>query len=319
MPSESATVSQLLHRSLGLFVSPRILAAIVMVLWASCYPLITLGLDFAPHLTFAALRAILAGAVLMGVARLRRTAWPYGWIVWAWITLAGLGMTGIGYFGMFHAAEFVSPGLATVIESLQPLIAALLAVIFLRERLGPVGWFGLCLGVGGVALIAMPRVLAAGGGSTAFGLVLVIMATSGVAVGNIAIKSLSTRVDPAMAMGLQLLIGAIPLSVLALAAESPAIIDWSPQFVISLLGLALPGTALAYWLWQVTLQTLDVSKAAAFSFLVPIIGISVGALFFSEPLTLNVMGGGALAAIGVYLASRPKADPLSAAPSEKGI
>ena len=68
-----------------------------------------------------------------------------------------------------------------------------------------------------------------------------------------------------------------------------------------------------------TLQTLDVSKAAAFSFLVPIIGISVGALFFSEPLTLNVMGGGALAAIGVYLASRPKADPLSAAPSEKVI
>ena len=300
-----------------MIVSPRILAALVMVLWASCYPLITLGLDYAPHLTFAALRAILAGSVLIGVAALRRAAWPRGWSVWGWITLAGLGMTGIGYFGMFHAAEFVSPGLATVIESLQPLIAAVLAVVFLRERLGPIGWFGLCLGVGGVALIAIPRVLASGGGSTAFGLVLVIMATSGVAVGNIAIKSLATRVDAAMAMGLQLLIGAIPISILAFTTESPTAIDWSPQFIISLLSLALPGTALAYWLWQVTLQSLDVSKAAAFSFLVPIIGVSVGALFFSEPLTINVMGGGALAAIGVYLASRPRSETSPLVPAEK--
>ena len=301
-----------------MIVSPRILAALVMVLWASCYPLITLGLDYAPHLTFAALRAILAGSILIGVAALRRAAWPRGWSVWGWITLAGLGMTGIGYFGMFHAAEFVSPGLATVIESLQPLIAAVLAVVFLRERLGPIGWFGLCLGVGGVALIAIPRVLASGGGSTAFGLVLVIMATSGVAVGNIAIKSLATRVDAAMAMGLQLLIGAIPISILAFTTESPTAIDWSPQFIISLLSLALPGTALAYWLWQVTLQSLDVSKAAAFSFLVPIIGVSVGALFFSEPMTMNVFGGGALAAIGVYLASRPRSEtsPLMSAEKE---
>ena len=300
-----------------MIVSPRILAALVMVLWASCYPLITLGLDYAPHLTFAALRAILAGSILIGVAALRRAAWPRGWSVWGWITLAGLGMTGIGYFGMFHAAEFVSPGLATVIESLQPLIAAVLAVVVLRERLGPIGWFGLCLGVSGVALIAIPRVLASGGGSTAFGLVLVIMATSGVAVGNIAIKSLATRVDAAMAMGLQLLIGAIPISILAFTTESPTAIDWSPQFIISLLSLALPGTALAYWLWQVTLQSLDVSKAAAFSFLVPIIGVSVGALFFSEPLTINVMGGGALAAIGVYLASRPRSKTSPLVPAEK--
>ena len=300
-----------------MIVSPRILAALVMVLWASCYPLITLGLDYAPHLTFAALRAILAGSILIGVAALRRAAWPRGWSVWGWITLAGLGMTGIGYFGMFHAAEFVSPGLATVIESLQPLIAAVLAVVFLRERLGPIGWFGLCLGVGGVALIAIPRLLASGGGSTAFGLVLVIMATSGVAVGNIAIKSLSKRVDAAMAMGLQLLIGAIPISILAFTTESPTAIDWSPQFIISLLSLALPGTALAYWLWQVTLQSLDVSKAAAFSFLVPIIGVSVGALFFSEPMTMNVMGGGALAAIGVYLASRPRSETSPLVPAEK--
>ena len=99
-----------------MIVSPRILAAIVMVLWASCYPLITLGLAYAPHLTFAALRAVLAGSVLIGVAALRRAALPRGWTVWGWITLAGLGMTGIGYFGMFHEQVMFSRGVLPCTE-----------------------------------------------------------------------------------------------------------------------------------------------------------------------------------------------------------
>ena len=133
---------------------PRLLAAIVMVLWASCYPLITLGLDDAPHLTFAALRAIIAGTVLITVAGLKHAPLPRTPAAWGWIILAGLSMTTFGYFGMFHAADFLSPGLATVIESLQPLLASLLAIVFLRERLGPAAWFGLVLGVIGVVLIA---------------------------------------------------------------------------------------------------------------------------------------------------------------------
>ena len=285
---------------------PRLLAAIVMVLWASCYPLITLGLDDAPHLTFAALRAIIAGTVLITVAGLKHAPLPRTPAAWGWIILAGLSMTTFGYFGMFHAADFLSPGLATVIESLQPLLASLLAIVFLRERLGPAAWFGLVLGIIGVVLIAGPRIFAPGGASTALGIGFVVLATSGVAIGNIAIKMLSVEVDAAMAMGLQLLVGALPITFLALVTETPSAINWSPVFIISLLGLALPGTALAYWLWQTTLKSLDVSKAAAFSFLVPIIGVSLGAGFFGEPLTAGVISGVIFAAIGVYLASRPR-------------
>ena len=284
---------------------PRMLAAMVMILWASCYPLISLGLAEAPHLTFAALRALLAGMVLLLIAALKGAALPSSLAEWAWISLAGLGMTGLGYFGMFHGAAFVSPGLATVVESLQPLFAAMLALVFLRERLGTLGWFGLVLGLAGVALIAGPRVLADGGGNTALGLGYVIAATSGVAIGNIAMKKVSRRVDAAMAMSLQLLIGAIPITLLAALNDDPLSIHWSMRFTVSLIGLALPGTALAYWLWQKALQSLDVSKAVAFSFLVPLIGVSVGAVFFNEPITANVIGGAGLAAIGVYLASRP--------------
>jgi len=61
-------------RAMTIGAALRLLA--VMVLWASCFPLITIGLDLAPHLAFAALRAALAGACLIALGFLRRRPVP---------------------------------------------------------------------------------------------------------------------------------------------------------------------------------------------------------------------------------------------------
>ena len=121
--------------------SPTTVTKIVsaMLLWAACFPLITAGLQYAPHLTFATLRAILAGATLIGLAIFFRKPFPRGWRIWLTLGIVGFGATSFGFLGMFHAAEFVSPGLATVVANAQPLLAAMLGVAWLGERLPPVG------------------------------------------------------------------------------------------------------------------------------------------------------------------------------------
>nr|WP_244959112.1 DMT family transporter [Novosphingobium marinum] len=293
-------------------IPPRLSAILVMVLWASCYPLITIGLDFAPHLTFASLRAVTAGSALLLVALCLGKPFPKDRAEWGWIALAGLGMTGLGYFGMFHAAEFVAPGLATVVANTQPIFAAVLAYGLIGERLALRGWTGLLIGFLGVIIVAAPQVFAGNERSTGLGLMYVLLAALGVAAGNVAIRKLANRVDAAMAMGLQLLIGAIPLMIIAVLTEHPRAVVWSPGFIVSLVGLALPGTALAFWLWQTTLRSMPLSKANVFSFLVPFLGITIGALFFAEPLTLMVMIGVVLAGIGVYLGTKaePDRDPV---------
>ena len=72
--------------------------------------------------------------------------------IWGWICLAGLGMTGLGYFGMFHAAEFVAPGPATVIANTQPIIAGILAYVLLGERLAARGRLGMLIGLEALSL-----------------------------------------------------------------------------------------------------------------------------------------------------------------------
>lgn len=274
-----------------------------MALWASCYPLIAVALDDAPHLTFAALRAFMAGASLMLIALMTRASWPKTQAEWGWIALAGVGMTGIGYFGMFHGAEFLAPGLATVLSNTQPLIAGLLAALILGERTRAAGWSGLAIGFVGVAVIALPSFAPGAGGASLLGLGYVMLAATGVAAGNIAIKRLASPVAPVMAMGLQLLVGAGLLAVLAVLLEDPTEIEWTGRFIAALLGLALPGTALAFWLWQITLARLTVAQAVAFSFIVPVIGLAAGWAFFGEKLTTLTIAGAALSVAGVVLAT----------------
>lgn len=56
---------------------------LVMALWASCFPLIAIGLQLAPHLAFAALRAAIGGVALTGVAMLLRRPVPQNASAWA--------------------------------------------------------------------------------------------------------------------------------------------------------------------------------------------------------------------------------------------
>src|SRR3546814_18337409 len=106
-----------------------------MVLWASCFPLITIGLDLAPHLAFAAIRATLAGLCLIALGAFFHRPLPRDTRSWVLVVVVGLGATSLGFLGMFHAAEFVPPSLATVIATAHPLVPAVLAHVFLVERL----------------------------------------------------------------------------------------------------------------------------------------------------------------------------------------
>jgi drug/metabolite transporter (DMT)-like permease len=72
-------------------------------------------------------------------------------------------------------------------------------------------------------------------------------------------------------------------------------------FVGALLVLSLFGSALVYWLWFSVLEKAPLNRANAFSFLIPIFGLTMGALFYGETLGWTQIAGIALAILGVAL------------------
>lgn len=276
----------------------------VSFLWALCYPLIDVGIRFAPPFAFAALRALIAGLALVVVAWALGRPLPRDLRTWAMFGAIGLGTTSLGFLGMFDASRYLSPGLATVIANGQPLLAAILAHLFLAERLGPMQCLGLLLGFLGIVVISLPQFNDQTRASFAVGVTYIAFAAAGVAVGNILMKALGRRVDALVATGAQTLIGALPLSAAALFTEQPAAVVWSPMFLVSLLSLALFGTALAYWLWFALLARVPFSRANAFTFVTPIAGFAIGVLFFGEHLGIAAVVGLLLTATGIILVER---------------
>lgn len=277
---------------------------VVMLLWASCFPLITTGIEYSPHLTFAALRAAIAGAALIILAIALHRPLPSTGREWAVILFIGLGATSLGFLGMFHAAEFVTPGIATVIANTQPLMAAFLAAIVLGETVSARGKFGLLLGFMGIVVVAVPELLSGNGKTYALGVAYILLAAFGITVSNVLIKRIVGKVDVLMAMGLQMLLGSLPLAAAAWLFEYPAEVSWTPTFLASLLSLSLLGTALAYYLWFSVLERTPLNRANAFAFLVPVFGISFGAAFFDETLGWEHLIGIPLTIVGVGIVNR---------------
>ncbi len=279
---------------------------LVMFLWAICFPLITMGLPFAPHLTFAAMRAFIAGATLLIIALILRRNQPKDLKNWFILTLIGLGATTLGFFGMFHASEFVSPGIATVVSNTQPLMATLLALFILREYLDTRGKLGMFLGFFGIVLIALPGLLSTSGSSYLTGIGYILLSALGITISNVLIRYIAAQVDALTAMGWQLILGSIFLALIAIATEDTSTIEWSPAFLFSLLGLSLPGTALAYWLWCHILKKTELNRANVFSFLVPIFGLVMGMAFYEETYDLLVLTGIGLILSGIILVNWPQ-------------
>jgi drug/metabolite transporter (DMT)-like permease len=286
---------------------------LVMILWAACFPLITLALPSSPHLTLAAMRAGIAGAALLLIGLFLGRPFPSRMSLWGWIALTGLGTTTFGFLGMVHAAEYVAPGMAAVIANAQPIAAALIAHLFLGERLVTRGYAGLFLGFAGVALIAAQRLLLPDADGYALGIAYLALAALGVAVGNVIMKFLADSMDSIMAIGLQLLLGGVVLAIAAYALEDIGSVQWSPEFGFVLMCLALAVTALPYWLWFSILRRVDLGRANAWTFLVAPFGLVMGFAFFGERPGFLTAGGTGLVVLGIWLAQsagRPAGDAM---------
>jgi drug/metabolite transporter (DMT)-like permease len=222
-----------------------LVATTAMLLWAICYPLITLSLPYAPIMLTAFLRAALAGMILIVLAKLLGRSMPKGLTVWIHIIVIGLTATSIGFWGMFYAGSLISPGLATVITNTQPMIAAVFGWYFLDERLSKTSAVGIIAGFIGILIISVETVLVENS-QMIVGILYILIAATGVAISNVLLKKLSNKADILYTVGFQLLIGAIPLGLLTVNLPDNYQIPLNLSYLSVLLALALLGTALPY-------------------------------------------------------------------------
>lgn len=286
--------------------SPGMTAAapvLFLLLWSSGFVFLKVGLTYADPLTFLALRYACVVALLLTACLLLRPVLRLSAATWKHLAMVGL-LIQAGYFSCTYLSLKLGLSASTLalITSQQPILIALLAPWAARERVGLRRWAGLMLGVAGAAIvIAAKSTLTIG---SAAGLALALLALLCMTGGTLWEKRFGTAVDPIAANLGQYAVGLAVTAPLAFWLE-PMHVQWTPALLGSLAYLVLANSLLAISLLLAMIRRAEASRVSALFFLVPPVTAVIAWLVLDETLPLQALPGMALAAAGIYLATRP--------------
>ena len=241
--------------------------------WGSCYAAILLGLQGTSTTWLAALRTLIAALLLLSVAAVRRTPLPRGRATWALILAMGVVNVAVAYAAMFAASVGLSTGAASVLANAQPLLILLPAWLIFRER--PTARTLIAMGFGflGLTFIAIP----AGVGTGAW---WALLSAGAVTVGTILARII--RAEPLAVAAWQFAVGGVVLVLFAVSVEGAPVIEWSPAFIVTLLYLAVIGTAASNVTWIAEAQRSRLDQLTTWTLLVPTFGVLISVVVLGE-------------------------------------
>ncbi len=265
------------------------------LIWGSTWLFIKVGLEDLPPLTFASIRFILALIIVGAIILSLKIPFPKTKGQWKFLALTGVLQFSVNYSLVFWSEQYISSGLAAVLQATIPIFGLLLAWFYLPDE--TITWlklFSLIVGLSGVAVIFLEQLRLENFWAFA-GAVGIVVGAYAAAHASILTKAKGSSLHPASLVFGQMLCGILPVVILALAKEgSPFKIHYSPMAIFSILYLAIVGTIAAFWLYYWLLSRIESTKAMTIALVTPLIAVIFGAIFLDERLQLQTFFGAVL-------------------------
>ena len=276
--------------------------AMFILLWSGGFTALKCGLAYAEPITYLALRYGVVLALLGPLFLLIRPPLPAGPMEWVHLAVVGILVQTI-YFGLAYLAMRlgISAGLQALIVSLQPVLVGILAPRLVHERVGPVQWLGLCLGILGAALVISAR--SAVDATSALGILCSFGALFGMTAGTLYEKRFGVAQHPVTSNLVQYSVGFAAVLPLAWALEDMRL-SWTGPMIAALLYLAIGNSLVSVTLLLAMIRRGEASRVSALFFLIPPTAALIAWLLIGESMPLLAWLGMALAAAGVAIASR---------------
>ena len=237
-------------------------------------------------------------AVLLLPPMLRQQGFAQVRAVAAPIALVGAINTAIPFTLLAFAALTLPAGLSSVLNASVPLFGGLIGFLWLGQRPSRQRALGLAVGFAGVLVLAWPRLTSASDWrAVVAALVATVLYALAAHVTQRSLKGVRPLVVAGGSMAAASLM-LLPLAVVAWPAAPPAATAWG---YAALLGVGC--TALAYLLYFRLLARSGPSTAMAVTYLIPVFGVTWGALLLDERLPSSAIAGALLVLAGVALAT----------------
>lgn len=279
---------------------PRLVWLVLCLIWGSTWLFIKLGLEDLPPFTFAGIRFVIAVAILATIIAIRRLSLPVTGRDWLLLLVSGVLAFCVNYGLLFWGEQYISSGLAAVLQSTIPAFGLVIAHFYLPgERMTPAKILGIILGVVGVAVVFSNQLDVAGTKALA-GCAALIVSSAAAAYSNVLVKAYGKHLDPAVLAGGQMFFGMIPLLVIGLTFEgSPLRFRWTPMAVFAIFYLAIVGSVVAFLLYYWLVQNMDVTNTMLIALVTPVIAVTLGVIVLDEELHWRTLLGALMIISGI--------------------
>jgi drug/metabolite transporter (DMT)-like permease len=277
---------------------------VMIATWAANWPLMRLALTHAKPMVFVSLR--LAGSVAIlapMLAALRRPLLPVPRERFVLFLVGVFQVTGFVVFSIIGLA-IVAPGRAIVLAYTMPLWAIPLGLVLSREILSPSKLAGAGIGFAGLVLFMNPGLVDWTDLREAAGNLFLLLAAISWAVGSCLYGRHPWRSSFWAQTFWQLAVGAVTVVIPAVVFEPDWSVQWTPSFAAILIYNCIVTTALGYFLWNKVLAVMSPAVAGQVLTLTPIAGFLLSTLIFGGAITVDIVGGILLIAIGLVMTLR---------------
>jgi drug/metabolite transporter (DMT)-like permease len=278
----------------------RAAPAIFVVLWSTGFIATKYVLHNAEPLTYLSIRMAVVVGLMAIIVAIARPQWPDR-VGIAHSIVAGILVHGFYLGGTAVAISLSIPaGLSALIPGLQPILTSTLANRWLGERVTPMQWTGLLLGLAGVVLILHDRSMS---GEARWGWLASGVSLVSITLGTLYQKRYCSQIDWRAGNLVQYIAVTVLFATAAWLFEGH-VVHWTSEFVLALVWLAvvlsIGSIGLLYWLIRRSAAT----SVASLFYLVPAVTAVMAYVLFGERLDAVAVTGMVACAAGVFLVNR---------------
>ncbi len=217
---------------------------------------------------------------------------------WKPILLVGLTNSAIPFSLFGYTALHAGAGYTSILNATAPMFTAIIAYVWLSERLNKLAGLGIIVGFAGVFYLMIDKM--SGQFSTPLiASLAALLATLLYGFAATANKRFLSGVDVLAVAGGSLFFGSlalIPFAAMNLPQQMPSTNAW-----LSVVMLGVICTGVAYLLFFNLLDQIGMTKTLSVTYMIPVFGIFWGALLLGEKLSFSLLIGGGLVLLGVGL------------------
>lgn len=273
---------------------------LLSVLWGGSFFFVGVAVNELPTLTIVALRVVIAAITLWMIVLIIGLPIPRSLKLWCMFLAMGLLNNVIPFLLIVWGQAQIASGLASILNAATPIFTVIVAAIFLTdERPTQLKVIGVTIGfLGVVMMIGLP---ALDTGENLLAQLAVVTATLSYAFAGVyGRKFKSQNINPIVIAAGQVTASSLVLLPIAVAVDGVTTLNQASSSTwISMIGLAVMSTAIAYALYFKILELAGATNVLLVTLLVPVSAILLGSLFLDESLQLIHFIGMAMIALGL--------------------